>query len=420
MFAPELLDEVRQRFHHVETCPYQGRRVFFENAGGSLTLKSVVERSAELLTLPDNQGRSNSASAALDKIISHGRSDMMTMFGATSGLVFVGETGTELLGRLIRSAVWARDGDLVGSALEHPATSSPSRRWAKLAGRDYTQVPFDAATSVVGVDQYASAVTPQTSVATIIHASPVTGMHVDVAAIAAHIRSIAPECFIIVDGIQHAAHGHIDVAAYGIDAYVVSGYKLFSRHNYGVAWISDRLAAVPHDQIDGTAPEVWELGTRDPSAYATFSEVVRYLEWLGEASGAADDQSTPTTSRQRLESAAQAIRSHEHGVVEAMLSGTGGLLGLSQLPRVSVVGPVTSEHRAGMVSFGIEGMGAVDAVEALNADGVRTHARKRDHFSASILVPLGIEDCVRASVCHYNSIAEVEQLLATVNRLALS
>ncbi len=420
MFAAELLDEIRQRFHHVDTCPYQGPRVFFENAGGSLTLKSVVERSAELLTLPDNQGRSNVASAALDKLIAQGRADMMTMFGATSGLVFVGETGTELLGRLIRSAVWARDGDLIGSALEHPATYSPCRRWAALAGRTYAQVPFDPATSVVGVEHYRAAITPETSVATIIHASPVTGMHVDVAAIAAHIRTVAPECFIVVDGIQHAAHGHIDVASYDIDAYVVSGYKLFSRHNYGVAWISDRLAAVPHDQIDGAAPEVWEVGTRDASAYATFSEVVRYLEWLGDAGPGATAPPSGGNPRLRIEAAAQAIRRHEHGLVEAMLFGTAGLRGLAQLPGVSVVGPVTSEHRAGMVSFGIDGMGAADVVAALNADGVRTHARKRDHFSAGILIPLGIDDCVRASVCHYNSIAEVERLLATVNRLAPS
>ena len=43
-----LIDEIRDRFAHVETCPYQGKRVFFENAGGALTLKSVVDRSTEV------------------------------------------------------------------------------------------------------------------------------------------------------------------------------------------------------------------------------------------------------------------------------------------------------------------------------------------------------------------------------------
>jgi hypothetical protein len=38
----------------VDTFPEQGERIFFENAGGALTLKSVVERSTELSAVPDN------------------------------------------------------------------------------------------------------------------------------------------------------------------------------------------------------------------------------------------------------------------------------------------------------------------------------------------------------------------------------
>ena len=101
-----------------------------------------------------------------------------------------------------------------------------------------------------------------------------------------------------------------------------------------------------------------------------------------------------------------------------MMWGTGGLPGLGQLDKVQVIGPTNSEHRSGMVSFLIEGHDSLDVVDALNADGVRTHARKRDYYSAGVLDPLGIENCVRASASHYNTRAEVEQMLATVNRLA--
>ena len=40
-----LIDSVREKFMHVEECPFEGKRIFFENAGGSLRLKSVVELS---------------------------------------------------------------------------------------------------------------------------------------------------------------------------------------------------------------------------------------------------------------------------------------------------------------------------------------------------------------------------------------
>ena len=413
-FEPDLLATIRDRFHHTDVCPIQGPRAFFENAGGSLTLKAAVERTAELMAFPDNQGRTNVASQYLMDVIAQGRADMKLALGASTGEVFIGESGTELLGRLIRNATLASEGSVViGSNLEHPATYSACRRWAEVADMRYEQVAFDVDTTVVSVDQYRPALTPDLAVATIIHASPVTGMHVDVGAIAAEIRSVAPDCFIIVDGIQHAAHGRVDIDDYDVDGYVISGYKFFSRHNFGVAWVSDRLATAPHDQLDGAPANVWELGTRDASAYAAFSEVVRYLEWLG---GEVGDPEVP--ARARIEAAAAAIGDQEQDLVDAMMWGTGGLPGLGQLDNVTVVGPVNSEHRSGMVSFLIEGHDSLDVVAALNADGVRTHARKRDYYSATVLEPLGIENCVRASASHYNSRAEVEQMLATVNRLA--
>ena len=61
----KLITEVRDRFAHIDECPFEGKRIFFENAGGALTLKSVVETSAKFAAIPDNQGRDNKASNAL-------------------------------------------------------------------------------------------------------------------------------------------------------------------------------------------------------------------------------------------------------------------------------------------------------------------------------------------------------------------
>ena len=85
MFNEPLLSEIRDRFHHVDNCPYQGPRVFFENAGGSLTLKSVVEVNTRLASIPDNQGRDNPASHDLVRIINQSREDMRTFLGAEQG-----------------------------------------------------------------------------------------------------------------------------------------------------------------------------------------------------------------------------------------------------------------------------------------------------------------------------------------------
>ena len=57
-----LLDDIRNRFAQVDACPQQGPRVFFENAGGALTLNSVVDTSRTYAAIPDNQGRDNAGS----------------------------------------------------------------------------------------------------------------------------------------------------------------------------------------------------------------------------------------------------------------------------------------------------------------------------------------------------------------------
>lgn len=278
-----LLNEIRGRFAHVDRCPKAGPRVFFENAGGALTLKSVVDTSSAYAAIPDNQGRDNEMAHDLLATISKAKSDMARFFNAPDGDIFVGESGTELLFRLVMNAALGAEqaGVVLGSTLEHPATRSAATRWAKVAGKPYIQVPHDDVTGTVTADAYRAYLSADIRVATIVHTSPVTGMGTDVAAIASAIRAVAPEAYIIVDGIQHACHGGIDIASYGIDGYVISPYKVFSRHGYGVAWTSPRLNALPHDALIGGPEGNWELGTRDTGAYATMSDVVAYFDWLG-------------------------------------------------------------------------------------------------------------------------------------------
>jgi selenocysteine lyase/cysteine desulfurase len=410
---PGLMDAVRARFAHVDACPFEGPRVFFENAGGALTLTSVVETSARFAAIPDNQGRDNPASQALMAVIDRARADMRVFLNAPDGHVFVGEGGTELLFRLIRTAcVGTPAGRVLGSTLEHPATRSAARHWAGVAGKPHVLVPHDAATGSVDAAAYRPQITADTRVATILHTSPVTGMGVDVAAVAAAIRAVAPDCLIVVDGIQHAAHGRIDIAGADIDGYVISPYKVFSRHGYGVAWVSDRLHAVAHEHLINAPGDPWELGTRDTGAYATFSDVVDYFDWLG------GQVSDATDRRARIEAAGRAIHAHEHRLTDAMIHGTGNLKGLADMPAVTILGGPDNPLREGLVSLTVAGHTAPDVVTALRRRGIRTHTRKADHYSGNILRPLGLDGAVRVSLCHYNTESEVAQFLQAMREIA--
>ncbi len=410
----ELLNDIRSKFAQIDSCPVQGQRVFFENAGGALTLNRVVDVSRDYAAIPDNQGRDNPGSHELVRVIQKAKDDLRVFMNAPSGQFFVGESGTELIFRLVMNAcLGTEDGGVVlGSTVEHPATRSACARWSKVSRKTHVLIAHDDDLGLVKAEDYTAHVTQATKVATILHTSPVTGMGMDVAAISKAIRAVSPDCYIIVDGIQHAAHGQIDIASYDVDGYVISPYKMFSRHGYGLAWISDRLTDLPHDSLVGGPEQNWELGTRDTGAYATISEVVDYLEWLG------SNVTESVDKRTRFIAAGAAIHAHEKTLTDAMINGIGNLPGLVEMDKVKIIGGVDNPAREGLVSLVVDGLNSADVVKKLNEQGIRTHLRKADHYSGNILDPLGLDGCVRVSMCHYNSEHEVAQFLAAMKTIA--
>ena len=411
-----LIESIREKFMHVEECPFEGRRIFFENAGGSLRLKSVAETSALYASYPDNQGRDNDASRALMEAIEHGKKKMRLFFNASSGKVFVGESGTELLFRLIRTASLGAEkkGKMISSTLEHPASMSAMKKWADHTDRPHVLVEHNNNTGTVDIEQYVVKITNDLRVASIVHTSPVTGMSLDVRAIVKKIRSVSPECLIIVDGIQHSSHGGIDIDSYDIDGYVVSPYKMFSRHGYGVAWASDRLSNMQKEQLVNGPAENWELGTRDTGTYATFSDVVDYLEWLG------SNFTKSKSAREKLNAASKAINSHEREIVSLIINGTQKTLGLSAIKTIKIIGKSSLEPREGVISFYVEGIPSNLIVEKLRKKNIRVHIRKNDHYCGNILNPLNLKDCIRLSICHYNSKKEAVEFLKAINQICLN
>ena len=118
------------------------------------------------------------------------------------------------------------------------------------------------------------------------------------------------------------------------------------------------------------------------------------------------------------EGAGEAIHTHEKSLTDAMIHGTGNLRGLADFPGVRIVGGAENPRREGLVSFALDGLPAVEIVARLNAAGIRTHTRKADHYSGNILDPLGLDACVRVSLCHYNSEAEVAAFLEAMRDIA--
>lgn len=418
---PVLLAQVRERFHHVDRCPVTGEpRIFLESGGGSLKLKAAIAASAEVSALPDQEGRDNPASHHLSALLDRGREDLHLLFGtatlgAARGRVISGETGTRLLYRLVRSvALSAPPGPVLSSTLEHPASLDAARQWAQQTGRRWIEVPFDTRAGALTAEHYAAAVTPDTRLATIIHTSMLTGFVADLPAITAAVRRVAPDCYIIVDGIQHAPHGTMEVARYGADAYVFSPYKAYSRLSLGFAWVGDRMHALPHEHMLGKEGADWELGSRDPGFYAAQSAVVDYYAWLGGHFTQDAPAGTGHDRAARVAAGTAAMARHEAALIEMLLHGDAQTPGLLSMPEVTIVGPAATQGREGIVSFNLRGMDSPKLVQALARRYIRVHARVTDGYSGHILGALGLQDCLRVSLAHYNTPDEVRACLRAV------
>jgi selenocysteine lyase/cysteine desulfurase len=404
-----LMAEIRDCFFHVDSDPVSGPRIFLESGGGSLLLKAAIERSSEIAAYPDSPSRRNVAAGHIGDVMRQTTKNLHRFFGAESGQVLYGATGTEILFRLVRAGLENADkGSVLSSSLEHAASHDAAHCWAEAFGHEHVDIPLDSDTGVVSPQDYADAMRPDTRLATVIHTSHVSGKRVDLGGISEAIRSVAPHCLIICDGIQHAPHGPIFAERDGVDAYVFAPYKAYARRGGAFGWMSDRLANLPHnDRMVGKPNSNWTLGSPDPSLYAAFTAVHDYLCWLGA------HFTDSTDERDRLEAAMDAATAHEVSLIDRLINGTDGLAGLAAYNSVTLVGDTQMEDREGAVCFALKGRKSTDIIDAFDAQGIRIHHRGNDASSSSrfVLNAVDLDDCVRVSFCHYNTHAEIDAVL---------
>lgn len=409
LFAPDLLALIRSQFEYLDTDPDAGKRLYLDNAGGSLALRKSIKASSSSAACPDNAGRANEASRRVGATISRGRADAALFLGARSGLVMCGESTTANVFRVMDSLLAGRSGgNVVTTQLEHPCTSGAADYFARRYGLETRIVPIASGTGELEAEDVAARVDAKTAVVVFIHASNVLGTRVDAAAVVAAVKARHPETLVLVDGTQHAPHAPVDVESLGVDAYFFAPYKTFSVPGGAMAWLSERLAAMEHPRLAGAPVSTWEMGTRDPGAFAAWSEVVEYLVWLGGKLGELSED-----RRYRVVAAMRGIEAHEAALTEQVIAGLG------TLPGVHLHGvPCADTRREAVYAISIDGHPATEVVAALGQHGIVTHDRSHDLYSGVVLDAIGSPDCVRISAAHYNTPAEMQCLLSALGAVA--
>ncbi len=214
--APRLdIDYVRGHFPLLS-----GEWALFENAGGTLVPRSVIERVSRFMSECQVQpDASFAASADAGERVRRGHACMAEMLNADPDEVTVGPSTSAnvyVLAHALGSGF--RDGDeVIVTNLDHEANSGAWRRLAE-TGVTIREWRVNADTADLEIEDLEALLGPRTRLVCFSHCSNVTGSIND----AARITRLAHEAgaLVCVDAVAYAPHRHLDVKALDVDFYL--------------------------------------------------------------------------------------------------------------------------------------------------------------------------------------------------------
>jgi cysteine desulfurase/selenocysteine lyase len=204
---------------------------------------------------------------------------------------------------------------------------------------------------------------------------------------------------VLVDGAQSVPHGVVDVQALDADFYTFSAHKLYGPTGMGALYVryeildsmspwmggGDMITTVSFEQSNyAPVPQRFEAGTPNIAGAITMAAAMDYLMDIG----------------------MQRIADHEALLLDYA---TDALLAM---PGIRIVG--TAAHKAGIVSFLVDGIHPHDLGTILDMDGVAVRAGH--HCAMPLMTRFGIPGTARASFALYNDYADIDALLASLRK----
>ena len=408
-FEDEFQKSLKSCFFHAGADPEYGERLFFDNSGGSLRLKSCVEKKAELEAFPDCPERNHARSVYLKSLVEKGTREILEIiFGAKSGALLTELTASQTMFQLVGMIMENSDGtNAVVSSLEHPSAFDAVEYYCKKTGKELRVVPANEKTGGIDVDEVLKLVDKDTALLSIMSASNISGNIMDIAEIVRRAREIKPELYIVSDMVQHAPHAKIDVEALELDGANIAPYKFFGVRGCGFAYVSDRVARLPHHKLIAKPCETFELGTSAPANFAQMMKIIDYVCEIGEHFiGKAG-------RKECFDEGMERIHLQERALLHRMLEGCEEVPGLRHIENVRVyVDYPDLTKRDLIVAMGIDGMDFTECVAEYQRRGVTVYERVNTSiYSKRIVEALGIEGAIRVSPLHCHGKEDIDKFL---------
>jgi cysteine desulfurase/selenocysteine lyase len=283
--------------------------------------------------------------------------------------------------------------EIVLSELEHHSNIVPWQLLRERTGITLRVLPVTEE-GRLDLDQLHEVVTARCRLISVTHASNVTGAITDLARIVGAARAVGAR--VIVDGAQRAPHGPLDVGALGVDAYAISGHKMFGPTGAGALWVRRELLEDLPPFLGGG-----EMIHRVTFAETSYAKPPHRFEAGTPPIGAAIGLGAAATWLAELDW--QAATRHELRLTERILDGLGEIDG------VRVLGPAGLQGRIGVVSFEADGVHSHDICHLLGARGVCL--RGGHHCAQPLMDRFGVVATTRASLAPYNDEADVDAML---------
>ena len=297
--------------------------------------------------------------------------------------------------------------EVIVTEMEHHSNIVPWQLQAMKRGIKVKHIPITDDGLLVGYDTIAAYFTEKTKLLSIAHVSNVLGTVNPVESIikTAHAHGIP----VMVDGAQSAPHFKVDVQAMDCDFFAFSGHKMYGPTGIGVLYGKEEwLEKLPPYQGGGEMidkvtwerttferlPFKFEAGTPDYVATHGLAKAIEYIDSIG----------------------FDAIQQHEQELTRYCMEQLQTIPGITIYgPQRSVVTGQWSMNKDAVVSFNVGDIHHLDLGTLLDRLGIAV--RTGHHCAQPLMDRLGISGTVRSSFALYNTMEEVDALVAGIQRV---
>lgn len=407
---------VRSQFPSLQT-QVNGQPAAFLDGPAGTQVPTQVMHAVQSYFMGANANTSGAflTSRRTDEMLANARSAMADFFNCDRDEVVFGQNMTTITFALSRA--FGRQlhpgSEIVLTTLDHDANFSP---WKALEekGAVIRQADIREEDCTLDLDDLKNSLSEKTRLVAVGYASNAVGCINPIQEITRLAHSAG--ALVYVDAVHFAPHGLIDVRQLDCDFLVCSPYKFFGPHTgvlYGKREHLQRLRPYKVRPCTDQLPDRWESGTQLHELIAGIGAAVDYIAGVGRHS-----DPSANTRREALAAAYRTTVAYERGLVTRLIEG------LQPIPGVRIYGiidPQRFDERCSTLSLRIGDRHPTEIAKFLGDRGIFTW--DGNYYALNLTERLGVESkggMLRIGLVHYNTMEEVERLLAALRQFTNS